>query len=424
MRKMKDSGVEWIGEIPEDWEVNRIAGLYSLRNTRVSDKDFPPLSVTKNGILPQLETAAKTDDHDNRKLVKKGDFVINSRSDRKGSCGISDYDGSVSLINTVLAPMDEMNPEYFNWVFRSTLFAEEFYKWGNGIVDDLWTTNWTRMRNINVPLPGHEQQKKIAECVNRKTASIDSIVETISQEIETLEAYKKSVITEAVTKGLDKNAEMKDSGIEWIGEIPSEWSTIRLQDIADFKKGPFGSAITVSMFIEKGPNTFKIYEQKNAIQKSNSIGHYYIPENKYRELINFSVKPQDIIVSCAGTIGSTYTLPQDSEAGIINQALMRVRMNELMDENYFKYAFDMVIDYSGEKFSNGSAIKNIPPFNVLKKHRVCYPPRYEQEEIVSYLDKKTQAIDEVIAIKQNQLSLLDEYKKSLIYEYVTGKREV
>ena len=118
-RKMKDSGIEWIGVIPEDWETTRIGGLYSLRNTKVSDIDYPPLSVTMKGIMPQLETAAKTNDHNNRKLVKKDDFVINSRSDRRGSCGISTLDGSVSLINIVLSPNEMMNPEYYNWVFTN-----------------------------------------------------------------------------------------------------------------------------------------------------------------------------------------------------------------------------------------------------------------------------------------------------------------
>ena len=114
---MKDSGIPWIGEIPEGWSIDTIGNLYALRNEKVSDKDYPPLSVTKQGIVPQLETAAKTDDGDNRKLVKVGDFAINSRSDRRGSCGISAYDGSVSLINTVITPREQMNPCFYNWLF-------------------------------------------------------------------------------------------------------------------------------------------------------------------------------------------------------------------------------------------------------------------------------------------------------------------
>ena len=141
MREMKDSGIEWLGKIPSDWKITRIGGVYSLRNTKVSDRDFPPLSVTNKGVVPQLESAAKTNAHDDRKLVKKGDFAINSRSDRRGSCGISNYDGSVSLINTILAPNEEMHPKYYDWLFHTVQFGEEFYKWGHGIVDDLLPGN-------------------------------------------------------------------------------------------------------------------------------------------------------------------------------------------------------------------------------------------------------------------------------------------
>ena len=141
MRAMKDSGIPWIGDIPKAWETKNIGQFYTHRVEKVSDKDYAPLSVTKNGIVPQLETAAKTDDGDNRKLVRVGDFCINSRSDRRGSCGISPYDGSVSLINTILTPRSEMSPRYYDWLFHTTMFADEFYKWGHGIVDDLWRTD-------------------------------------------------------------------------------------------------------------------------------------------------------------------------------------------------------------------------------------------------------------------------------------------
>lgn len=137
MRKMKDSGVKWIGVIPSFWELSKIGALYEERNVKVSDNEYEPLSVTKKGIVPQLETAAKTDNGDNRKLIKKNDFVINSRSDRRGSCGISEYDGSCSLINIVLKPRKNIINSYYNYVFHSDLFADEFYAWGNGIVDDL-----------------------------------------------------------------------------------------------------------------------------------------------------------------------------------------------------------------------------------------------------------------------------------------------
>lgn len=197
--EMRDSGVQWIGEIPTHWTLIRIGSLYGLRTQKVSDIDYPPLSVTKMGVLPQLDTVAKTNAHDDRKLVVKGDFVINSRSDRRGSCGISDYTGSVSLINTVLFPITEMNPRYYNWYFHTVGFADEFYRWGHGIVDDLWTTGWQDMKNILISVPPLDEQQRIADYLDSKCAEIDSIITEKKQQIETIEEYKKSLIFEYVT---------------------------------------------------------------------------------------------------------------------------------------------------------------------------------------------------------------------------------
>lgn len=196
---MKDSGIEWIGEIPQAWGIGRIGSYYSLRNIKVSDREYEPLSVTKQGVLPQLENVAKTDDNDNRKLVREGDFVINSRSDRRNSCGISNYTGSVSLINTVLCPRAEMNGQYYNWLFHTEGFADEFYRWGHGIVNDLWTTNWREMKKISIPVPPLAEQERIAEFLDAKCAKVDALIAEKQNQLATLEEYKKSVIFEYVT---------------------------------------------------------------------------------------------------------------------------------------------------------------------------------------------------------------------------------
>ena len=197
--KMKDSGTKWLGLIPETWDISKISNVYTLRNTKVSDFDYPPLSVTMKGVVPQLETAAKTNAHDDRKLVKKGDFAINSRSDRRGSCGIADRDGSVSLINTILCPKGEMNPRYYNWLFHTVEFADEFYANGHGIVDDLWTTGWQEMKRIWIPMPPLDVQQEIANHLDKKCAEIDAIIASKKAQLETLAEYKKSLIYEYVT---------------------------------------------------------------------------------------------------------------------------------------------------------------------------------------------------------------------------------
>lgn len=226
MRVMKNSGIEWIGEIPNSWSTARISGLYTVRREKVSDKDYPPLSVTMQGIVPQLETAAKTNDGDNRKLVRKGDFAINSRSDRRGSCGISSYDGSVSLINTVLVPLEEMNPQYYNWLFHTVQFADEyvmlipdaqkvyppFYKWffkSSQYINAIQsTTNLVRdgqaMRYANfvkVPLfiIPMDEQREIADYLNETVKKVDALLNSRQKQVDVLEGYRKAVIFEYVT---------------------------------------------------------------------------------------------------------------------------------------------------------------------------------------------------------------------------------
>ena len=196
---MCDSGIEWIGEIPEAWALLRISALYDIRSQKVNDTDYQPLSVTMNGVVAQLEHVAKTNDGDNRKLVRAGDFVINSRSDRRGACGIAPQDGSCSLINIVLSPQQSIHNPYFSYLFRSSLFSDEFYRWGHGIHDDLWTTNWADMKSIQVPVPPLNHQVLIADYLDKKMFEINSTVTGINNQIELLGKYRKQVINDAVT---------------------------------------------------------------------------------------------------------------------------------------------------------------------------------------------------------------------------------
>ena len=193
------TNAKWFDLIPSNWSVAKINDVYTVRNIKVSDTEYEPLSVTMKGIVPQLETAAKTNAHDDRKLVKKGDFVINSRSDRRGSCGISDIDGSVSLINTVLAPKGKMCADYYDWLFHTEQFADEFYKWGHGIVNDLWTTGWQEMKKIIIPFPPLDEQKEIAIYLNEKCAKLNKLIDCKKEQIDILEQTKRSIIFEYIT---------------------------------------------------------------------------------------------------------------------------------------------------------------------------------------------------------------------------------
>lgn len=413
MREMKDSGIEWIGIISENWSFSKIGSLYSLRVTKVSDRDYQPLSVTNKGVLPQLETAAKTNAHDDRKLVCKGDFAINSRSDRRGSCGISPYTGSVSLINTILRPITEMNPQYYDWLFHTIQFGDEFYKWGHGIVDDLWTTGWQDMKKITIPTPPIKEQERIAAFLDDECLEIDMLLSDIQSQIEALEEYKRSVITEAVTKGLDADVEMKDSGIAWVGDVPKHWILHPLYCYFGERKNKNALGLET--------NLLSLSYGKIIRKDINSNGGL-LPEsfNTYN-----IVEKDDIIIRPTDLQNDKRSLRTGicREHGIITSAYIAMKAIKPVSPEYFHYllhAYDVMKVF----YNMGNGVRQGLNFSEFSRLMVLEPPIEEQNAIVSYLKEKCDEIDLAISEKKQQIETIEEYKKSLIFEYVTGKKEV
>lgn len=422
MREMKDSGISWVGEIPTNWTIGRIGGLYSLRNQKVSDKDYEPLSVTMKGVLPQLETAAKTNDGDNRKLVKKGDFAINSRSDRRGSCGIADRDGSVSLINTILKPRNLMNAKYYNWLFHTPMFADEFYKWGHGIVDDLWSTNWEEMKKIQIPIPALDEQQRIADFLDRACGKIDGLKAEIQAQIDTLEQYKRSVITEAVTHGLNPSAPMKDSGIPWGDKIPQNWEVARVKYVAICLKK--GNGITKEDIVENGDTPCVRYGE---IYTKYDLSFSECTTRTNKEIISSKqyFKQGDILFAGTGElieeIGKNIVYIGAGECLAGGDIII---LKHKQNAKYLNYALNAEC-MQAQKSCNKAKLKvvHISAFEI-GNIRIAIPPLDEQQKIADYLDNKCAEIEQIIADKKSQIETLDGYKKSLIYEYVTGKKEV
>ena len=410
MRATKDSGFEWIGIIPSEWGLSRIGQVYRLRNTKVSDTDYPPLSVTNKGIVPQLDTAAKTNAHDDRKLVKKGDFAINSRSDRRGSCGISDYDGSVSLINTILAPLNEMNPGYYDWLFHTVQFGDEFYKFGHGIVDDLWTTGWQEMKKITIPTPPLSEQKRIADFLDAKCAEIDALTTDIQAQIDTLEQYKRSVITETVTKGLNPDAETKDSGVQWIGNMPAHWDVIRGKYILRYMQKPVREDDGVITCFRDGEVTLRSNRREDGFTMSDKeIGYQGI------DVGDLVVHGMD---GFAGSIGISDSRGKASP-------VLNVLDTDQCKRYIMYYLRSMAYSDVFLALATGIRVRSCDlRWNKLAELSYPVPPLDEQNAIVKHIDSVLSKADAVIADKKAQLATLDEYKKSLIFEYVTGKKEV
>ena len=421
-RLMKDSGIPWIREIPVDWEIERIGRLYDERREKVSDLDYPPLSVTMRGVLPQLSTAAKTDAHDDRKLVRKGDFAINSRSDRRGSCGISPYDGSVSLINTILIPRREMHPVFYEWLFHSSMFSDEFYKWGHGIVDDLWTTNWQDMKKIFVPLPPIEIQLRIANFLDAECTRIDAIIEQTRATVEEYKKLKQAIITQAVTKGIRPNRPMKDSGIEWIGEIPDDWEIHKLcwDYSAELGKMLDAKRVTGEHLHPYIKNADVQWWRINAL----GLDEMDFSDDEYDR---YTVKRGDLIICEGGEIGKCAVVPDDFPEGIYYQkALHRVRPRNRKISNayYLSYVIFCMAKQDAFGTTHEKATIQHLPGDALSQLRIPNPPYNEQCQIVSYISNEMARIDGLIQKKEKLLTEIDSYRKSLIYEYVTGKKEI
>ncbi len=406
MREMKDSGIEWIGAIPQDWQLSKIGNLYTQRNEKVSDKDYQPLSVTMQGILPQLATAAKTDDGDNRKLVRVGDFAINSRSDRRGSCGISPLDGSVSLINIILTPRTAMHPGYYNWLFNTTLFADEFYKWGHGIVADLWTTRWQEMKSITVPVPEYAEQERIAAFLDAECAVIDAVLEKTRASIEEYKKLKQAVITQAVTKGIRGDRPMKDSGIEWIGEISQDFEIVKLKWLCDVLD-QFRSPVTADKRNQNADVLYDYYGASGAIDK---IDGYTIDDHVMligEDGANLRMRNLPIMYEING------------KAWVNNHAHI-LKPKAGVDFYFIFYALEALdLNY----YITGSAQPKLSQDN-LRNIWVPITDFTGQKRIAAYISDVCDEFDCLIAKKQQYLTEIENYKKSLIYEYVTGKKEV
>lgn len=426
MRKMKNSGIEWIGEIPDSWRLNKIGQLFNLRNEKVSDKLYAPLSVSRGGVVPQMESVAKSDANDDRKLVLAGDFAINSRSDRKQSCGVSSLDGSVSLINLILYVKDKsfVYANYLNYLLKNYGFAEEFYKWGHGIVADLWTTRWQEMKSIVLPLPTALIQQNIAAFLDKKLAEVDKLIEVQQAQIEKLKEYKQSVITEAVTKGLDPSVPMKDSGIEWLGKIPASWNVVRIKNLPDYtKENAFvdGDWIESPNISDEGIRYLTTGNIGNGIYKRQGNG--YVSNETFSVLDCKYAYPNDLVIARLNApFGRSCILPADEKQYVV--AVDIVILRTAQNKRYICYVTQCPnFQHSVEDFARGTAMKRISRSN-LGSVSICLPPLSEQQQIADYLDDKCAKIDKLIALKQEKIEKLNEYKKSLIYEYVTGKKEV
>jgi type I restriction enzyme, S subunit len=416
----KDSGRQWLKEIPSHWSTPKFGQVFRERRTKVSDKDFDALSVTKEGIVPQLANAAKTDHGDNRKLVLNGDFVINSRSDRKGSSGVSRLNGSVSTISIVLEIL-KGNNRYIHHLLRSHDFKEEFYRLGHGIVADLWSTRFDDIKGELLCFPPENEQEQISDFLDFADKAIVDLVKDLERLLGILKEKRSTIITQAVTKGLNSNVSMKHSDIDWIGEIPEHWTIKRIKHIGKLRGGAGFPDQEQGLTDEEIP-----FHKVNALGSASSRGliventNTISPETASR--LGAYVFPKDTIVFAK--VGAALLLKRFcllSEPSCIDNNMMGFIVDESKENVAFiqnslaNISFDKIVNPGAVPSVNGSQIGAIP---------LAIPPRSEQNKIMEFLLIKTTFFDNVKIMLSRKIDLLKEYKTALISAAVTGKIDV
>lgn len=427
-RQYKDSNIPWVGMIPSNWRVEHLSGLFSEhKNKNIDSSETNLLSLsygkiirkdinTKEGLLPQS--------FDGYNIIDKGDIVFrltdlqnDKRSLRTGLCTER---GIITSAYITLRKRQDLESAFFHYLFHSYDICKVFYGLGDGVRQGM---NYSDLRKLAVLYPPLATQQRIADYLDRKCAEIDELAALQETMIEELKRYKQSLITETVTKGLNKNAPMKDSEVEWIGEIPSHWTETKVLNV-------------LSMPITDGPHeTPNLYDTGIPFISADAVSDEYINFDNKRGFISqayyeecckkYIPQKYDIYMIKSGASTGRTAIVETDEIFTIWSPLAVFRANRNMILPFFllyvlrSYGFQKQVETN---WSYGTQ-QNIG-MRTLEKLIVSYPSLSEQQQIADYLDRKCAEIDELIAIKQQKIEALKEYKKSVIFEYVTGKKEV
>ena len=422
----RDSGIAWIGNIPSEWNLERLQSL----TKEINEKNNPiktdyVLSLTiKDGVIPYEQKGdvgnKSKDNHEEYKLAYPNTIVLNSMNILIGAVGICNYFGCVSPVYYVFKNNERSNLHFINYILSSTPFQKYLRKYANGILEIRLRISSNDIIKRYIPTPPLNEQQAIATYLDKKCGEIDSLISLQEEMISELQAYKQSVITEAVTKGLDSNVPMKDSGVEWIGMIPEGWNVSSLKHIINGHL-QYGANESGTLFEEGLPRYVRITD---------------ILDNKLREDIQkqslteeqasgFILQDKDILFArSGGTVGKSFIYRRKYGRCAFAGYLIKAAINQKNDADFiYYYTLSSSYDEWKKRIFIQATIQNIgaDKYSLME---IPLPPLSEQQAIASYLDEKTSQIDSLIALKQEKITELKDYKKSIIYEYVTGKKKV
>jgi len=404
-RVMKDSGIPWIGEIPKDWRTDRAKTIFVQSTTKGNERLVLQSATQDKGVVDKdtlegvVQVAADADLR-TFKTVHIDDFVISLRS-FQGGFEICHNEGVISPAYTVFRLRNKSYTGYYRLLFKSYGFIDKINSLTVGIREGK-NIQYRDFADMEIPIPSEVEQQRIAKFLDRKCGEIDEAIALQEEFIEELKAYKQSVITEAVTRGLNLNVKFKDSGIDWIGKIPEHWSVGKIGKLFSVKAG--GDASIGDYSVEQNEEfCYPVYT--NTLNK----------DDVYAYTRRYKYCGETITVTGRGAIGHAFYRNNAYDAII---RLLVLSPKAKYDCRYYAYFIDNVVVF----FTNSAAIGQLSASQILP-YEVCVPRIFEQHQIADYLDKKCNEIDSLIAIKQQKIEELKDYKKSIIYEYVTGKKE-
>lgn len=431
MRKMKDSGIEWIGAIPESWKLERLQWHISeIKESNKPEKSRQVLSLTnKRGVIPYEKKGAQgnvsKEDYLQYKLAYPGTIVANSMNILIGSVGKCNYFGCVSPVYYVYKPHDGESLEFINYIFQAEQFQKELRRYANGILEIRLRVSSNDILRREVAFPSAEEQCRIVAFLTEKQSQVDALIANVQEQIEKLKAYKQSLITEVVTKGLDPNVPMKDSGVEWIGEIPEDWEVAKLQYCATIRSG-----ITLG---KKYPEGIELVERPylrvaNVQNGGVTLDNLKTIEVSSEEDSQYRLSAGEVLMTEGGDrdkLGRGCVWQGQVEPCLHQNHIFALRTNSLLDPEFLAYVTASKI---GRVYFDITAIKttNLACTNSSKvlAFKLPLPEVEDQKKMVDFLNHQTSKIDCLISTKQSKIEKLEQYKRSLIYEYVTGKKEV
>lgn len=428
---MKESNIEWIKEIPNDWDIKK--GKYFI-NYIVRDvrKDDEIITCFRDGEVTLRSNRREdgftiSEKEIGYQGINIGDLVVHGMDGFAGAIGISDSKGKASPVLNVLETRE--NKRYIMYYLRLLAYYGIFEALSTGIRVRTCDTNWQKIKELPFILPKIEEQNKIADFLDNKCLKINNIKESLKKEIDNLEKYKKQLVENTVLKGIFEN-KICNSQYTWIDKIAENISLVPLKYLLEtgkdsMKAGPFGSQLAGSDFL-KEPSNYWVYNQRSVIDKNISKGNAFISQNTYEQMKGFQVEENDILITTRGTIGKICKIPKNYNEGVIHPCIIKFRIdNEKFNYKLLEYIFNesLLVDKQIRYRSNSTTIEVIYS-DTLKNILLPMWSLEEQNKFVEFLDLKCSKIDNILNIKRKQLEILEQYKKSLIYEYVTGKKEV